>query len=451
MQGKAELAQAAPRRDTPRRILPHGVVRDGLRIERFQTPERKIGRGHDPGFDEAHAVHPPPHRVVAHRRFSRLVEGAHPFLAVALVGGDVAVELDDVAPVPRMAPGAVLLLAHDVEQVPRGENPTPGVDDHVRADGAGARALHGAARDDHRPGESGGDGNGLAEHPLDPSNAQGDGPRPSRDTRLRTRDGRLGQRRLRCETGTGQPNRRSVRFRPDCRRSSHRVRTVPVHYSHPRTRTRRGVCASTQVEVGAFARTSPQAAHPDIQYHFFPFLLEGWRPSRSESGFCVCVGTLRERSRGTLRLACADPTAPPLIDFNYLDDPRDLDDLRTCVHQAREVVSQHAFDPFRGDAVRPWAAARDDAEIDAVIRESAESAYHPCGTCRMGDDPMSVVDPQCRVHGMEGLRVVDSSIIPSIVSGNLNAPTMMVGEKASDMILGRTALAPSNAGFFGAA
>ena len=192
-------------------------------------------------------------------------------------------------------------------------------------------------------------------------------------------------------------------------------------------------------------------AHPDIQYHFFPFLLEGWRPSRSESGFCVCVGTLRERSRGTLRLACADPTAPPLIDFNYLDDPRDLDDLRTCVHQAREVVSQHAFDPFRGDAVRPWAAARDDAEIDAVIRESAESAFHPCGTCRMGDDPMSVVDPQCRVHGMEGLRVVDSSIIPSIVSGNLNAPTMMVGEKASDMILGRTALAPSNAGFFGAA
>ena len=215
--------------------------------------------------------------------------------------------------------------------------------------------------------------------------------------------------------------------------------------------TRRGVCASTQVEVGAFTRTSPQAAHPDIQYHFFPFLLEGWRPSRSESGFCVCVGTLRERSRGTLRLACGDPTVPPLIDFNYLDDPRDLDDLRTCVHQAREVVSQRAFDPFRGDAVPPWAAARDDAEIDAVIRKSADSAYHPCGTCRMGDDPMSVVDPQCRVHGMEGLRVVDSSIMPSIVSGNLNAPTMMIGEMASDMILGRATLPPSNAGYFGAA
>ena len=215
--------------------------------------------------------------------------------------------------------------------------------------------------------------------------------------------------------------------------------------------TRRGVCASTQVEVGAFTRTSPQAAHPDIQYHFFPFLLEGWRPSRRESGFCVCVGTLRGRSRGTVRLACADPAAPPLIDFNYLDDPRDLDDLRTCVHQAREVVSQRAFDPFRDDAVAPWAATRDDAEIDAMIRESAESAYHPCGTCRMGDDPMSVVDPQCRVHRVVGLRVVDSSIMPSIVSGNLNAPTMMIGEKASDMILGRSALAPSDAGYFGAA
>ena len=114
-------------------------------------------------------------------------------------------------------------------------------------------------------------------------------------------------------------------------------------------------------------------------------------------------------------------------------------------------MSQRAFDPFRGDAVALWATVREGAEIDAVFRESAESAYHPCGTCRMGDDPMSVVDPQCRVHGMEGLRVVDSSIMPSIVSGNLNAPTMMVGEKASEMILGRSPLPPSNAGYLDAA
>ena len=214
--------------------------------------------------------------------------------------------------------------------------------------------------------------------------------------------------------------------------------------------TRNGVCASTQVEVGAFTRTSPQVPHPDIQYHFFPLLLEGWKPSRTRGGFCVCVGTLREHSRGTVRLASADPSHAPLIDFNFLDDPRDLDDLRTCVYQAREVVSQRAFDPFRGEAVPPWASAADDGAIDALIRETAESAYHPCGTCKMGTDSLSVVDPQCRVHGVENLRVVDSSIIPSIVSGNLNAPTMMIGEKASDMILGREPLPPSNAGYHGA-
>ena len=214
--------------------------------------------------------------------------------------------------------------------------------------------------------------------------------------------------------------------------------------------TRGGVGASTQVEVGAFTRTSPQVPHPDIQYHFFPLLLEGWKPSRRRGGFCVVVGTLREHSRGTVRLASADPFKAPLIDFNFLDDPRDLHDLRTCVHQAREVVSQSAFDAFRQEAVEPWASATDDDAIDALIRESAESAYHPCGTCKMGRDPQAVVDPQCRVRGIDNLRVVDSSIIPSIVSGNLNAPTMMIGEKASDMILGREPLPPSNAGYHGA-
>ena len=214
--------------------------------------------------------------------------------------------------------------------------------------------------------------------------------------------------------------------------------------------TRGGVGASTQVEVGAFTRTTAQVPHPDIQYHFFPLLLEGWKPSRTRGGFCVVVGTLREHSRGTVRLASADPFEAPLIDFNFLDDARDLDDLRTCVHQAREVVSQSAFDAFRREAEEPWASATGDAAIDALIRESAESAYHPCGTCKMGRDPQAVVDPQCRVRGMDNLRVVDSSIIPSIVSGNLNAPTMMIGEKASDVILGREPLPPSNAGYHGA-
>ena len=211
-----------------------------------------------------------------------------------------------------------------------------------------------------------------------------------------------------------------------------------------------GVCASNQVEVGAFTRSSPDKPHPDIQYHFFPFLLDGWDASTTQGGFCLCVGTLREHSRGTVRLASSDPTQRPLIDFNFLDDPRDLEDLRTCVHQARDIASQAAFHPFRGDAVEPWASAKSDAEMDQLIRETAESAYHPSGSCKMGTDTMAVVDPQCRVRGIENLRIVDSSIMPSVTSGNLNAPTMMIGEKAADIILGRNPLPPSNAGFHGA-
>ena len=176
--------------------------------------------------------------MVAHRRRGRLAEGAHPFLAIALVGGDVAVELDDVAPVARMAPGAVLLRAHDVEQVPRGENPPLAVDDHVRADGTGARALRGAARDDHRPGEAGGNGNGPAEHPLDTSIVQGDGLRPStgRAAAFARRAPRLALSSLRYTHRAGEPQRSAVRSRPDCPSWSHRVRVVAVHYSHPRSR-----------------------------------------------------------------------------------------------------------------------------------------------------------------------------------------------------------------------
>ena len=211
-----------------------------------------------------------------------------------------------------------------------------------------------------------------------------------------------------------------------------------------------GVCASNQVEVGAFTRSSPDKTHPDIQYHFFPFLLDDWEASKTRGGFCLCVGTLREHSRGTVRLASSDPTQRPLIDFNFLDDPRDLEELRICVHQARDIASQAAFDPFRGDAAEPWACAKSDAEIDQLIRETAQSAYHPSGSCKMGTDAMAVVDPRCRVHGIENLRIVDSSMMPTVISGNLNAPTMMIGEKAADIILDRNPLLPSNAGFHGA-
>ena len=201
--------------------------------------------------------------------------------------------------------------------------------------------------------------------------------------------------------------------------------------------TRTGVCATNGVEVGAFTRSSPRVAHPDIQYHFFPFFLEGMDISRSRGGFCMCVGTLRARSRGTVRLKSSDPRQPPSIDCGYLTAPEDLADLRTCVRQARDIAWQPALALYRSRAAEPCALASTGAEIDQAIRENAESAYHPCGTCKMGMDDLAVVDPHCRVYGVDGLRVVDSSVIPSITSGNLNAPTIMIGERAADLIAGK--------------
>ena len=138
-----------------------------------------------------------------------------------------------------------------------------------------------------------------------------------------------------------------------------------------------------------------------------------------------------------MRLASADPMATPLFDFNYLSEPEDLVDMRACVRQARDVAAQPALRPYGGKEQEPWASARSDDAIDQLIRQRAESAYHPCGTCKMGSGELAVVDPQLRVRGLEGVRVADASIFPSITSGNLNAPTIMVGEKAADSNPGR--------------
>ncbi len=159
---------------------------------------------------------------------------------------------------------------------------------------------------------------------------------------------------------------------------------------------------------------------------------------------------MRSKSRGFVRLRSPDPADKPRILFNYMSHPDDWTEMRACVRLTREILSQPAFDPYRGREIQPGAEATDDAAIDAFIRAKAESAYHPSGTCRMGSpaNPTAVVDPQTRVIGMEGLRVVDAGIIPSITNGNLNAPTIMVAEKAADHILGRPPLAPSNAPFY---
>jgi len=159
---------------------------------------------------------------------------------------------------------------------------------------------------------------------------------------------------------------------------------------------------------------------------------------------------MRSKRRGWVRLASPDPTAKPIIRFNYMSHPDDWAEMRACVRLTREIFHQAPFDAYRGEALQPKADVIDDASIDAFIRDHVETAYHPSCSCKMGDvrDPMAVVDPETRVIGVEGLRVVDASIMPSITTGNLNAPTIMLAEKAADHILGRPPLAPSNADYF---
>ncbi|MCL4766357.1 MAG: choline dehydrogenase [Hyphomicrobiaceae bacterium] len=206
--------------------------------------------------------------------------------------------------------------------------------------------------------------------------------------------------------------------------------------------------ASNHFEAGAFVRSGAGVRWPDIQFHFLPAAIryDGGAPAEGH-GFQVHVGPMRSASRGSVTLRSPDPAAPPVVRFNYMSAPHDWADFRHCVRLAREIIAQPALDPFRGRELSPGPLVRSDSEIDAFVRDAAESAFHPCGTCRMGaaDDPLAVVDPECRTIGVEGLRVADSSIFPSITNGNLNAPSIMVGEKAADHILGRAPLPRSNA------
>ncbi|PBB43992.1 choline dehydrogenase [Mesorhizobium sp. WSM3866] len=208
-----------------------------------------------------------------------------------------------------------------------------------------------------------------------------------------------------------------------------------------------GLGATNHFEAAAFVRSQAGVDYPDIQYHFIPAAVryDGKAAAKSH-GFQAHVGPMRSKSRGSVSLRSPDPKAKPVIRFNYMSHPDDWSEFRHCIRLTREIFGQKAFDGFRGKEISPGAHVRTDDELDAFIRDHAESAYHPCGTCRMGraDDLTSVVDPECRVIGVEGLRVADSSIFPRVTNGNLNAPSIMTGEKASDHILGRTPLAPSN-------
>jgi choline dehydrogenase len=210
----------------------------------------------------------------------------------------------------------------------------------------------------------------------------------------------------------------------------------------------KGLGASNHFEAGGFVRSRPGVRYPDIQYHFMPMAVayDGSTLAR-EHGFQAHVGPMRSKSRGCVRLKSPDPAAPPLIEFDYMGHPDDWIEMRACVRLTREIFAQPAFDPYCGREIQPGSDCVSDEAIDAFVREKADSAYHPSCSCKMGSaaDPTAVVDPEARVIGVEGLRVVDSSIMPSITNGNLNAPTIMLAEKAADMILGRDPLPASNA------
>lgn len=206
--------------------------------------------------------------------------------------------------------------------------------------------------------------------------------------------------------------------------------------------TRKGLGSTNHFESCAFIRSKPGVEWPDIQYHFLPAAMRyDGRSAFAGHGFQVHVGHNKPKSRGSVTIASADPTQPPKIVFNYLEHQDDIEGFRACVRLTREIIEQPAFDNFRGEEIQPGQQVQTDEQIDAFVRQAVESAYHPSCSCKMGEDDMAVVNSNTQVHGIESLRVVDSSIFPTIPNGNLNAPTIMVAEKAADIILGNNPLA----------
>jgi choline dehydrogenase len=211
--------------------------------------------------------------------------------------------------------------------------------------------------------------------------------------------------------------------------------------------TKTGLGASNQFESAAFVRSKDGVEYPDIQYHFLPIAVRYDGQAAAEGhGFQAHTGPMRSVSRGAVTLRSSDPADDPKILFNYMSDPSDWEDFRRCIRLTREVFAQEAFKPFVKHEIQPGEALQTDEELDSFIAEHVESAYHPCGTCKMGrrDDPLAVVDSSGQVIGVEGLRVADSSIFPRITNGNLNGPSIMVGEKIADCVLGRDPLPRAN-------
>lgn len=210
---------------------------------------------------------------------------------------------------------------------------------------------------------------------------------------------------------------------------------------------RDGLGATNHFESCGFIRSRPGVEWPDLQYHFLPAAMRyDGKSALAGHGFQVHIGHNKPRSRGAVTLKTANPDDAPGIQFNYLQHPDDVEGFRQCVRLTREIIHQPAFDAYRDEEIQPGTQVQTTEQIDAFVRASVESAYHPSCSCKMGEDAMAVVNSQTQVHGIEGLRVVDASIFPTITNGNINAPTIMVAEKAADIILGCEPLPPENVG-----
>lgn len=208
-----------------------------------------------------------------------------------------------------------------------------------------------------------------------------------------------------------------------------------------------GPGATNQFETLGFIRSDKNILYPDIQFHFLPVAIryDGKAPSEGH-GFQLHVGPMRSKSRGFIKLKSSNPFEAPLIKFNYMSHEEDFPNFRKSLRLSREILGQEALAPFKGEEIQPGDDVISDEGLDEFIKNNCESAYHPCGTCKIGkeEDPSSVVLNDCKVKGFSNLFLADSSIFPQICNGNLNAPSIMVGEKASDHILGKPLLAPSN-------
>jgi choline dehydrogenase len=210
-----------------------------------------------------------------------------------------------------------------------------------------------------------------------------------------------------------------------------------------------GIGASNQFEAGGFIRSSKDFAWPNIQYHFLPVAINyNGSNAVKEHGFQAHVGSMRSPSRGRVQVTSKNPFDHPSILFNYMSTEQDWQEFRDAIRITRHIMQQPALDPYRGEEITPGKDVQTDAELDEFVRNHAETAYHPSCSCKMGEDEMAVVDGQGRVHGMQNLRVIDASIMPLIITGNLNATTIMMAEKIADQIRGQQPLARSTVPYY---